>query len=175
MKNEIIVKGLEMYASHINSLVDQAMGDKAFVESVNGRMFVKALLFNSGMAEERAHNYDIELKETFSITHEQYVEVLLDHAKTLNEVLQDESIDDSVKMYLTISYETTVEQAKAVSAIAAKEFETLQNIEERGVVEVEPVELYNADSMVKDYKPSNEATKLLNELVNGVRAPLNFS
>ena len=175
MKNEIIVKGLEMYASHINSLVDQAMDDKAFIETINGRIFMRSLLFNSGMAEERAHNYNIELEETFTITHDQYIQVLLDHAKIINDVLKEE-VDDSVKMYLTIAYETTVEQAKAVATIAAKEFETLQNIEKRGVVEVEPVELYNADSMVQEVnKPSNEATKIYNELVNGVRAPFNFS
>jgi len=170
MDKKIIVKGLTQYVEHMNKLVDQALtADEEFSKTKEGKLLIQTVLFTSGMAEQCINEHDLQLEDDFSITHEEYIEVLLAHAKIINDMREsDEDLDVDLKNLLLMSYELTIEQAKAVAAIAAKEFKTLQDIKERGVVEVEKVELYNADGVVEqnEYKPKNEAQKLLHGLFN---------
>ena len=171
MDKKIIVKGLTQYVEHMNKLVDQALtADEEFSKTKEGKLLIQTVLFTSGMAEQCVNEHDVVLEDDFNITHEEYIEVLLSHAKIINNMRElDEDLDVDLKNLLLMSYELTIEQAKAVAALAAKEFKTLQDIEERGVVEVEKVELYNADGVLEqnEYKPKNEAQKLLHGLFSG--------
>ena len=171
MDKKVIVKGLTQYVEHLNTLVDQALtADEEFSKTKEGKLLIQTVLFTSGMAEQCINEHGIALEDDFNITHEEYIEVLLGHAKIINNMRElDEDLDVDLKNLLIISYELTIEQAKAVAAIAAKEFKTLQDIKERGVVEVEKVPLYNADNVLNEneYKPKNEAQKLLHGLFSG--------
>ena len=170
MDKKVIVKGLTQYVEHMNKLVDQALtADEEFSKTKEGKLLIQTVLFTSGMAEQCINEHSLQLEDDFNITHEEYIEVLLAHAKIINDMRElDEDLDVDLKNLLLMSYELTIEQAKAVAAIAAKEFKTLQDIEERGVVEVEKVPLYNADNVLEEneYKPKNEAQKLLHGLFN---------
>jgi len=171
MDKKVIVKGLTQYVDHLNRLVDQALtADEGFSKTKEGKLFLQTVLFTSGMAEQCVNEHGIVLEDGFDITHEEYIEVLLGHAKIINDMRElDEDLDVDLKNLLLMSYELTVEQAKAVAAFVAREFKTLQDIEERGVVEVEKVPLYNADGVLEknEYKPKNEAQKLLHGLFSG--------
>jgi hypothetical protein len=171
MDKKVIVKGLTQYVEHMNKLVNQALtADEEFSKTKEGKLLIQTVLFTSGMAEQSINEHGILLEDDFNITHEEYIEVLLAHAKTINNIRElDEDLDVDLKNLLLMSYELTVEQAKAVAAFVAREFKTLQDIEKRGVVEVENVPLYNADAILEqdEYKPKNEAQKLLHGLFSG--------
>ena len=168
-EDKVFVRGLEKYSNHLQLLLDHGYAENPDLHtSAQGEFFIQGLLFADGIVSTQLHEFNIQLPDDYAITHEEYVEVMLAHAKMLNDIRETNEEGTVESVLLKFSYDLAIEQAKAIAQYAAKEFETLQNIEERGVVEVESVPLVNADSLIEEQQeqPTNEAKRLLRDIYN---------
>jgi len=176
--DEMKVYALQKYARHLLHLIDASKeNDSDFLKTEEGDFFIKSLLFATGIAEQCADSFKIQLSPDFKIEYEQHIEVLIEHSQLINSMHKESKGIDTSSIYIKFASDLAQEQAKAIALIAAKEFKALTNIEERGVVEIENVELANTDKLISGpgFNPTNQATKILNDLCNPKLTSVNIT
>ena len=177
MNDDIRVAALSRYANHLENLANTAMDElkNAGLASTESQLldqqdFIKALVIALGIVEQARDSYKIQLGDGFQISLEDYTAAMIEHSLTIKEMEKD--LTGSELVFVQLAAELAKAQAEEIAKIAAKEFNVLNDIEERGVVEIEPEQLYNADNMMltePKFNPKNEATKILSTLYSSTR------